>query len=344
MADPAGIRPSRPLMSLERRRFMTAIAGGLLAAPFVADAQQPGSLRRIGYLGVNRPEDLRHQLEALRLGLQEHGWVEGRNLHINYRWAEGKSDRLARLADELVKLKVELLIVPATQAIAAAKTATRDIPIIMVAASNDPVADGFVSSLARPGGNITGLTFDPGPEIGGKQLELLVQTIPGLSRAAVLANPENPAHGFMSDPMRAAARSLGVQLKFFEARSPGKINDAMVDAMKWRADAMLVQSDAVLFGQRKPIANLAARSRLPTIYPWRDTADAGGFMVYGANISDNFRRAASFVNRILNGAKPADLPVERPTKFEFVINLKTAKALGLTIPQPLLARADEVIE
>ncbi len=269
--------------------------------------------------------------------------MDGQTIQIQYRWAEGEPDRLAGLADELVRLKVDLIIAPTTQAIQAAKRATRDIPIVMVA-SNDPVSDGFISSFARPGGNITGLTFDPGLEIGGKQVELLVQAIPHLSRAVVLVNPANGSNKRMSDAMRVAGRAFGVQLQFLEARSPDQIANAFVAATKGKAGAMLIQSDGMLFGQHRRIADLAAKRQLPAIYPWREAADAGGLMVYGASLADNFRRAAHFVDRILKGAKPGDLPVEQPTKFELVINLKTAKALGLTIPQPVLVRADEVIQ
>jgi putative ABC transport system substrate-binding protein len=327
---------------ITRRHFLAAGIAGV-TVPLAAEAQQAGKAARIGYLGVNRAADVQHLLEALRLGLREHGWVEGQNIHIDYRWAEGAPDQLGRLADELVRLKVDLLVVPATQAIQAAKSATPDIPIVMVG-SNDPVADGFVASLARPGGNITGLIFDPGLEIGGKHVELLVQAVPKLSSVAVLVNPENRTHRLMSDSIRGAARSFGVQLQFFEARSPDELNTALVAATKARAGAMLVHSDAMLFGQRKRIADFAVKSQLPSIYPWREAADVGGFMSYGANLAENFRRAASFVDRILKGARPADLPIERPTKFELVINLKAARAVGLTIPPSLLARADTVIE
>jgi len=328
---------------IDRRTFLAGTGAVLLAAPVAAEAQQAGKVYRLGYLGVNRPEDLKHLLEALRLGLREHGWVEGQNLHTDYRWAEGVSDQLSRLADELVSLKVDILIAPTTQAIQAAKRATRDIPIIMVTA-NDPVGNGFVVSLARPAGNITGLTIDPGLEIGGKHIELLAQVIPHLSRVAVLVNPQNRSHERMSEAIRAAARAMGVKLQFFEARRPDEINVALMAASKERPGAMLTHSDGLFFGQRQRIADFAVRNRLPTIYPWREAAEAGGLVTYGTNPAYNFRRAASFVDRILKGAKPGDLPVEQPTKFELVINLKTAKALGLTIPPSLLGRADEVLQ
>ena len=326
---------------IDRRAVIRTLA--FFAVPVVAKAQQAGKTARIGYLGVNRPEDIPHLLEALRLGLREHGWVEGQNIQIEYRWAEGMPDRLTRLVGELVRLNVDLIIAPATQAIQAAKHATSTIPIVMVA-SNDPVSDEFVASLARPGRNITGLTLEPGPEIGEKQVELLRETMPRLSRVRVLTNPANRAHSLMSASLRSAARSLGLQLEFFEAQSPDEIDRAFVVPTNVRAGALLVHSDAMLFGQRRRIAELAARSRLPVIYPWRDAAEVGGLISYGASLRDNFRRSASFVDRILKGAKPTDLPVERPTKFEMVINLKTAKALGLKIPTSLMVRADQVIE
>jgi putative ABC transport system substrate-binding protein len=323
--------------------LMFALALVFLAAPLPAEEQPAGKVYRIGYLGVNRPEQVQHLLDVLDSGLREHGWTQGQNLQIDYRWAGGVSAELSRLADELVRLKVDVLIAPTTQAIQAAQRATRDIPIVMVAA-NDPVSDGFIFSFARPGGNITGLTFDPGSEIGGKQLELLVQVIPSLSRVAVLVDPRNRTHELMSEAMRAAARKLGVQLRFFEAQRPDEIDDALMAALKERPRAMVVQSDALFFGQRKRIADLAVKNRLPAIYPWREAADAGGLMSYGASVAENFRRAGIFVDRILKGAKPGDLPVEQPSRFELVINLKTAKTLGLTIPPSLLARADQVIE
>lgn len=328
---------------IDRRTLLAGTGAVVLAATLPAGAQQAGNVPRLGYLGVNRPEEVQNLLDALHLGLRERGWVEGQNVQIDYRWAGGASDQLARLADELVRLKVDLLIAPTTQAIHAAKRATRETPIVMVA-SNDPVSDGFVVSLARPGGNITGLTFDPGLEIGGKHIELLVQVVPNLSRVAVLVNPQNRTHALMSGAMRVAARTFGVQLQFFEARLPDQIDGALVAALKGRPGAMLIHSDGLFFGQRGRIAAFAARTKLPTIYPWREAADAGGLMSYGASLPDNFRRAGGFVDRLLKGAKPADLPVEQPTKFEFVINLKTAKAISLTIPPSVLGRADEVLQ
>ena len=328
---------------MNRRAFIGVLPGSFLAAPRVAVAQQADKTARLGYLGVNRPEEVRSLLEALQAGLRELGWVDGHNIQIAFRWAEGRSDQLRRLADELVRLRVNVIIAPTTQAIQAAQKATLEIPIVMTVA-NDPISAGFGASLARPGSNITGMTLDPEPEIFGKHIELLAQVVPRMTRATVLVNPLNPSHRLMSEAIRAAARTYGTQLNFVEARSPDQIEGALGTTKKSRPDAVLIHADGLLYGQRRRIADFAIRNRLPTIYPWREAAEAGGLMTYGANVADNFRRAARFIDRILRGAKPGDLPIERPTKFELVINLKTAKALGLTIPPSLLARADEVIE
>jgi len=309
----------------------------------LGEGQSAGNVPRIGYLGVNQPGQVRHLLEAFRLGLLEHGWVDGQNLHIEYRWAEGVSDRLARLADELVRLKLSLLIAPTTQAIKECRRVTREIPIVMVA-SNDPVSDGFVETLAKPGGNITGLTFDPGSEIGGKHIELLVQAIPKLTRVAVLMNSRNPTHEVMSDGMRKAAAIFAVRLHFSDARSPEEIDTALAGAMRGRPEALVIHSDGLFFGERRRIADFAAKTQLAAIYPWSEATDVGGLISYGANLADNFRRAGKFVDRILKGATPAHLPIERPNKFDLMINLKTAKALNLTIPPSLLARANQVID
>ena len=332
---------SRYAAGMDRRSFL--ITMGVLAAPLVGEAQPPGKVARLGYLGVNDLEQVRPLVEQLRAGLRELGWVDGQNIEIDFRWAEGRSDQLRRLAVDLVRLRVDVIIAPTTQAIQAAQMATREIPIVMIV-PNDPVSNGFVASLARPGGNITGLTFDPDADIGGKHVALLVELVPRLSRIAALVNPLNRAHALMSETIRSAARSNGVQLHFLEARSPDQIDGALEAAMRGRPHAMLIQPDGLFYGQRKRIADFASRNRLPTIYPWRQGADAGGLMTYGANLGDNFHQAGRFVDRILKGTKPADLPVEQPTKFELVINMKTAKVLGLTIPPSLLLRADQVIQ
>jgi putative ABC transport system substrate-binding protein len=327
---------------IDRRAFLAGSAA-LLAAPLAAEGQQAAKMRRLGYLGVNGPEDVRDFLKALRLGRRDHGWVEGQNIHIEYRWAEGHSNRLAPLADELGALHLDLLLAPTTQAIQACRRATRTIPIVMIAA-NDPLADGFIASFAHPGGNITGLVFDPGQEIGAKHVEILFQVVPKLSRIAVLGNPANQAHGRMTEAVRVGARRFGLRLVVFEARVPDELKRVLDNVTKARPGAMLILSDGFVFGQHRLISNFAAKHQLPAIYPWSEAAVDGGLMTYGANVAENFRRAASFVDRILKGARPGDLPVELPTKFELVINLETAKALGLTIPQSLLLRADQVVE
>lgn len=329
-------------MSATRRAVLAGVLT-VLVGPERTFAQAPPRIPRIGYLGMNRPQDVPHLVEALRRGLRDHGWIEGHTIHIEYRWAEGVASRLPRLADELVRQDVVLLVVPVTQAIQAAKNATRTIPIVMVAA-NDPMADGFVNNFGRPGGIITGLSFDPGPELSSKQVDLLVHAIPHLSRLAVLVNPTNATHGRMTESTRGAARALNLHVDFVDIPSPREMPAALDTALKRSPGAVLVHSDGMLFSSRNHIVELAAKHRLATMFPWREAAEAGGLLAYGANLSENFRRAASFVDRLLRGAKAADLPVERPTKFELVVNLKTAKALGLTIPPSLLLRADQVIE
>ena len=328
---------------MDRRHFLLSSLAGSLALPLAAVAQQGRKVYRVGYLGLTTLADVRHLVEALRQGLREVGLIEGQNIQLDFQWAEGRSDRLARLADELVSRHPDVLVVPTSQGIRAVQAATRSIPIVMVA-TNDPVSDGFVASLSRPGGNITGLIFDPGLEIGGKHVELLTQAVPKLSRVAVLGNPANPTHERMAEAVRAGTRSFSLQAEFLEARSYEEVKSALAAVAASRPGAMVVLSDGTLFGQRRQIVEFGLTHRLPVICPWREAAAVGGFMSYGASLADNFRRAASFVDRILKGARPGDLPVERPTKFELVINLKTAKALGLTIPQSLLQRADQVIE
>jgi putative ABC transport system substrate-binding protein len=318
---------------------------GMLALPLAAEAQQPAKTPRIGVLSAGSASDtaLRLRLEAFRQGLRERGWIEGQNVVLEYRWGEGRYDRLADLAAELVRLKVDVIFAPGTAVTTAAQNATRTIPIIMTSVG-DPVGRGTIASLARPGGNVTGLSFSVGFEIVGKQLELLKEVVPKVSRVAVPGNPGNPAHGPMLREAQVAGRSLGVQLQVLEARGPNEFDRAFAAMVKQRVGALLVLSDAVYLLLRTPLAQLAGKSRLLTIYGFREHVDAGGLLAYGPNLSDLFGRAATYVDKILKGAKAADLPVEQPTKFELIINLKTAKALGLTIPQSLLGRADEVIQ
>ena len=323
---------------------LVVLALGVLAAPLAADAQQAGKVPRIGFLGVTSPSDRPSHLDAFRQRLRELGWVEGQNIVIDYRYAEGRVDRLPDLAAELVRLKVDLIVASAgTQAATAAKNATETIPIVMIYV-RDPVGTGLIASLARPGGNVTGVSGSAGLELVAKQLELLKETVPKIRRVAILSNPANAYHQLAIREVNVAARSLGVQLQLLEARGPNEFDGAFAAMAKERVGALLVLSDAIFGSHRTRLADLAARSRLPAAFGVRDDVEAGGLMSYGPSILDSYRQAATYVDRILRGAKPAELPVERPTKFELVINMKTAKALGLTIPQSVLLRADHVIE
>src|ERR1700730_16908569 len=328
---------------IDRRAFIGALTGGLLAAPLAAEAQQVGKVPRIGFLSVTSPSDRPPLLDAFRQGLRELGWVEGQNIVIDYRYAEDRVDRLPDLAAELVRLKVDLIVSMGTQGVTAAKNATETIPIVMIAV-RDPVGTGLIASLARPGGNVTGVSGYAGLETVAKQLELLKETVPKIRRVAILSNPANAYHQLAIREVHVAARSLGVQLQLLEARGPNEFDGAFAAMAKERVGALLVLSDAIVGSHRTRLADLAARSRLPAAFGVRDDVEAGGLMSYGPSILDSYRQAATYVDRILRGAKPAELPVERPTKFEFVINMKTAKALGLTIPQSVLLRADHVIE
>jgi putative ABC transport system substrate-binding protein len=318
-----------------------ALALGMLLVPLTADAQQAGKVARIGFLETGSAST---SLDAFRQGLRELGWVEGQNIVVDYRFAEGRSDRLPDLAAELVRLKVDIIVAVGGPGVAAAKNATETISIVMIAGGADPVGLGFVASLARPGGNVTGLSFSVGPEISGKWLELLKEIVPKVRRVAILSNPANPSHPLVIREANVAARSLGVQLQLLEARGPDEFDGAFAAMAKERVGALLVVADSMFIFHRTRLAALAARSRLPAAYGVRVHVEAAGFMSYGPSIRDLYRHSATFVDKILKGAKPADLPVEQPTKFELVINMKTAKALGLTIPRLLLLRADEVIQ
>ena len=316
---------------------------GLLLAPLAADGQLERKVPRIGVLGPRTPSDGMPFLEAFRRGLSELGWVEGQNVVIEYRFAEGRYNRLPDLAAELVRLKVDIIVAGGTAACAAAKNATGTIPIVM-ASVGDPVGAGLIGSLARSGGNLTGLSYSVGLETVGKGLELLKETVPKLRRVAILSNPANPAQPLAIRDVKVAARSLGVQLQLLEARGPNDFHGAFAAMAKERVEALLIVADSMLGFYRTRLADLAARSRLPAVYGLREHVDAGGLLFYGPSITDLFRRSATYVDKILKGAKPGDLPVEQPTKFELVINLKTAKALGLSIPQSILVRADEIIQ
>jgi len=325
---------------VERRAFMGVLASGLLAAPLAAEAQQAGKVHRIGYLSGGLST---YRIEAFRQGLRELGWVEGQNIVIEYRYAEGRFDRLPDLAAELVRLKVDIIVALATPASAAAKNATGTIPIVGISLG-DPVGTGLIASLARPGGNVTGVSYSVGVETIGKGLELFKEIVPNVRRVAILSNPGNPLYAPAVRDVKVAARSLGVQLQLLETRGPTEFDGAFAAMAKERVGGLFVVADTMFNLHRARLVELAAKSRLPAAYGTRDAVEAGGLMSYGPSLPDLFRRGATYVDKILRGAKPADLPVEQPTKFELVINLKTAKALGLTIPQSVLARADQVIE
>jgi putative ABC transport system substrate-binding protein len=330
---------------MERRKFMAAMAGGFFATPLAAEAQQAAKIARIGYLAIDLAANP-HRHEAFRQGLRDLAYVEGRNVVIEYRDAEGKPERLPALAAELVALKVDVIVVGgSTVAALAAKQATRTLPIVF-ALAGDPVGSGLVTSLARPGGNVTGLSI-LAAELVGKRLELLTQAVPGVTRVAVLRLPGALGERTEQDMLKeaeAAARALGVRPQFVEARGPADFDRAFSDMTRARAGALTVLPNNMFVRERRRLVDLAAKNRLPAVYLGREFVDAGGLMSYGPNSADVFRRAATYVDKILKGAKPSDLPVEQPTKFELVINLKTAKALGLTIPPSLLGRADQVIE
>jgi putative ABC transport system substrate-binding protein len=327
---------------IQRRNFLIT-AGALLAAPLV-EAQQAAKVARIGWLTHNLVPN-RHLLEAFRQGLRDLGYVEGRNVVIEYRDAEGKAQRLPALAAELVALKVDVIVTVSNTTALAAKQATSTVPIVFAAVAN-PVESGIVTSLARQGGNVTGLA-SLGSELVGKRLELLKQAVPGVSRVAALWLPG--ALGERTDnDMRtgadAASRALGVRLQFVEARVPEDFDRAFSDMISARADALTVLPSNLFLREHGRLVDLAAKNRLPAVYPSREYVAAGGLMSYGANQVALFRSAATYVDKILKGAKPGDLPVEQSSKFELVINLKTANALALTVPPSLLQRADEVIQ
>ena len=329
---------------MRRIGLAVILALSFILAPLAGEAQQAEKVRRVGYLVGGAGGAYPHLVEAFRQGLAELGWLEGQNIVIEYRSAEGRFDRLPDLAAELVRLKVEVIVAAPTPAAAAAKNATRTIPIVMINAG-DPVGLGLVASLARPGGNVTGLAYSVGTESVGKGLELLKEAVPKVRRVAVLSNPSNPAHPLAVSNVKSAARSLGLQLQVMEARESGGFDGVFAAMAKEHAGALLVVADAMFARHRARLADLAIRNRLPAMYGNREDVVAAGYLMsYGPSFTSQFRQGAVYVDKILKGAKPADLPVEQPTKFELVINLKTAKALGLTIPQSLLVRADEIIQ
>jgi putative ABC transport system substrate-binding protein len=332
---------------MRRRAFISLLVGGAAAWPLAAGAQQPTKVPRIGFLATGSLEspETRATLDAFRQGLRERGYVEGQSLIIEYRSADGEYARLPRLANELVGLKLDLILAPNTPAARAVQHATTTTPIV-VAAMGDPVEDRLVASLARPEGNITGLTF-LGPELVTKRLGLLKQALPNASRIAALWHPGAFGERTTRDMLQAtatAARTLAVELQLVEVRRADEFDRSFSAMTRNRADALIVFPSSMLFFERKRIVDLTTTHRLPSIFGAKEFAELGGLMAYGASIADLLRRSATYVDKILKGAKPADLPVEQPTKFEFVINLKTAKALGLTISESFLLLADQVIE
>jgi len=324
-----------------RRNFLIG-AGALLVAPLAAEAQQPVK-PRIGYLMSNSAVIGRPVLAAFREAMQELGWNDGRNISIETRWANGEAEQLPVLVRELLTLNVELMVAGSSAATRASQSATTTIPIVMLA-SADAVGEGLVASLAHPGGNITGMTFLAGTEIASKQLELLREIAPAAARVAVLMNPRNASHAAFAVELKRAASKLGARLQIVRAGAADELADAFAAMAKDKAAALLVLTDAMFFGARQRITDLARSGALPAMYSQREFVDAGGLASYGPSLIDMSRRSAKHVDKILRGAKPRDLPVEQPTKFELVFNLKTAKDLGLTISKSVMARADDLIQ
>ena len=327
---------------MARKTIVVLMIGLALASVRFAEAQQPKKSPRIGYLTASTPVAQLPGTKALREGLRELGHIEGQNIAIEFRYAEEKPDRLATLAAELVRLKVDVIVTGGPTATRTAKEATNTVPIVM-SQDNDPVGNGFVVSLARPGGNITGLAT-LSSELSGKRLELLKEIVPKLNRVAVLGTSTNPGNAQGLKETELAAKAFRVQLQYLDVRGPKDIEIAFREASRERPDAVLVLGGPVVLPQRTKVAELAVKNRLPAIYNRPEFVEAGGLVSYSASYTDMSRRAATYVDKILKGAKPADLPVEQPTKFEFVINLKAAKQIGLTIPPNVLARADKVIK
>jgi putative ABC transport system substrate-binding protein len=326
---------------MDRRTFIASMIGAALSAPLAAQAQQVGKVPRIGFLFYGSPGSS-PELDAFRQGLRELGYIEGQNIAIEYRFASGRVERLPELAAELVRLKVDVIVTPTTPASQAAKQATGTIPIVFAGVA-DAVGAGLITNIARPGGNVTGLA-SISAELGGKRLELLKQVAPKASRVAVLYNPADRSNVLMLKDMQESAPALGLTLQPLEVRGPGELEDAFVAMTRARAHALFGVAGILTFEHRRALVDLAAKNRIPAMWGHRQFVDAGGLMSYAVNYYDQVRGAATYVDKILKGAKPGDLPVEQPTKFELVVNLKTAKALGLTIPRSVLLRADEVIQ
>jgi putative ABC transport system substrate-binding protein len=324
-----------------RRRDFITLLGGAAAWPLAARAQQPTMLPTIGFLGANTAAAQSHLTAAFVQRLRELGWIEGRTVAIEYRWAEGRSERFAEFAAEFVRLKVDVILTHNTPPVLAAKQATSVIPIVFATAA-DPVGTGVVASLARPGSNVTGLSSQT-TDLAGKRIELLREVVPGLRRLAILANPDNSYVALEAREVQSAARTVGLEVDLFEIRRAEDIAPAF-EGVKGRAEALHILPDPLLFAHRLRINTLALGARLPTMHSFREYVEASGLISYGPNWPDQWRRAADYIDKILRGAKPADIPVEQPTKFDLIINLTTAKVLGLTIPETFLLRANELIE
>jgi ABC-type uncharacterized transport system substrate-binding protein len=328
---------------MDRRAFITGVGGSILAAPLAVDGQQTGKVYRIGYLTVPSRETAQGVANSFQLGLRDLGWIQGQNVVVDYRFAESNVDRLPDLAAELVRLKADVIVAGANAAVTAAKDATGTIPIVMFLAV-DPVGSGLVASLARPGGNVTGLTSTAGSEIFGKQLQILKSAFPRVSRVGVLVNDASPLYARLRREIEVATQELGLQRQMVVVRGAADFEGAFAKLIAARVDAVFVSADSMFYQHRVRLVKLVAKTRLPAMWGLREYAQAGGLMAYSTDLDELARRAAIFVDKILKGAKPADLPVEQPTKFELIVNLKTAKALGLTIPQTLLFQANQVIE
>ena len=330
---------------MSKQLFCFGVCAVLLALSFPVEAQQPKKVPRIGYLSPSEPARESSRAEGIRLALRALGYIDGQNIAIEYRYGEGKVDRQSALAAELVRLKVDIIVVAGgTLILRAAMNATKTIPIVMVGAGIDPVEAGLIESLAHPGGNVTGIT-NLSTDLGGKRLELLKEAVTKLTRVAVLYDPALPAHVFeVKEVLPAAARALGLTVRPWEIRAAEDFETVFAALNKERPDGLYVLQSPLIQANQKRIAGLAVKNRLPLMYNDREAVDAGGLMYYGADLADSYRLVAWYVDKILKGAKPADLPVQQPTKFELIINLKTAKQIGLTIPQSLLYRADKVIK
>ena len=327
---------------ISRRAFVASVTAGLLSAPLATGAQPTGKVHRIGFLGNSTAALEANLVQPFRDGLHELGYVEGRDVAIEYRWAEGQYERFPALIAELIALKVEVLVTAGTPAALAVKRATTSIPLVMVAVG-DPIGTGLVKSLARPGGNLTGLV-SIAPDLEGKRLELLTEIVPKLSFVAFLSNPANPFHATSEKQARAAARSLHLKVEFFPVRAEAEFDRAFLTMGGQRPGALVMLADRLFLHHRARIVEFAAQNRLPAVYAYTELVEAGGLMSFGPSYPGMHRRAAYFVDRILKGGKPADLPMEQPSKFELLINLKTARALGLVIPQAILLRADDLIQ